>query len=588
MYNLGIDVGRIEGLIGNPEDGNGLYGVIGTPAAGDIPGTGLYGYIDAAVTGLATTEDVERIVGVPDIDEETGELTDKSTGLYLDFYNAGVDYDTVINLIGVPDNPETEDVNEGRGLFGYVGQSSQDLEDYIDRTFGAVPGQVTEIQDDVNTLVDYVGVPPSVDADGNVIPATGLHELLINNGVAIDALPGIIEGIVGVPEFGVDPDTGEPTTEIVGGTGIYGEVFDLNTDVDTVITSINDTVIPQITEVAGFIGKPATIDADGNVIPATGLHKIIEDYAGDSELRDGAITDAINKFTSDGAYTIEQVLTAIDTSNTDIKNFIGSPGADVDDPNTPEDETLPTGIYEGIAISEGRIIDAVSESEDNTNEYLTYISQIIGVPATELTQEDIDTVVGLIGEDEAITEINNDNRLYDVNFDGVINDIDIGILQGYVDIGVEGVGEIPASGLYGDAARRQFETQGFISDQDDVTRGLISSEEELTRGLVGQTALFNAMMGAGDITGRRVDVTTPDPARINYMYDFEDIFATPQQKGLFPSPYGGPQRAQQQQIAQKRGIMSGPLQIGGMAQGGKVDYDFTDEIMQIMSYGDNQ
>jgi hypothetical protein len=484
MYNLGIDVGRIEGLIGNPEDGNGLYGVIGTPAAGDIPGTGLYGYIDAAVTGLATTEDVERIVGVPDIDEETGELTDKSTGLYLDFYNAGVDYDTVINLIGVPDNPETEDVNEGRGLFGYVGESNEDVKTYIDTLLGDVPGQVTEI--------------------------------------------------------------------------------------------------------AGFIGKPATVDEDGNVIPATGLHKIIENYAGDSKLRDGAITDAINKFTSDGQYTIEQVLTAIDTSNTDIKNFIGSPGADVDDPNTPEDETLPTGIYEGIAISEGRIIDAVSESEDNTNEYLTYISQIIGVPATELTQEDIDTVVGLIGEDEAITEINNDNRLYDVNFDGVINDIDIGILQGYVDIGVEGVGEIPASGLYGDAARRQFETQGFISDQDDITRGLISSEEELTRGLVGQTALFNAMMGAGDITGRRVDVTTPDPARINYMYDFEDIFATPQQKGLFPSPYGGPQRAQQQQIAQKRGIMSGPLQIGGMAQGGKVDYDFTDEIMQIMSYGDNQ
>ena len=272
MVDLGIDVGRIESLIGNPEDGNGLYGVIGTPATDDTPGTGLYGYIDAAVQDLATVADVERIVGVPDIDEETGELTDKSTGLYLDFYNAGVDYDTVINLIGVPDNPETEDVNEGRGLFGYVGKSNEDVKTYIDTLLGDVPGQVTEIQGDVNTLVDYVGVPPSVDADGNVIPATGLHELLINNGVAIDALPGIIEGIVGVPEFGVDDD-GNPTTEIVGGTGIYGEVFDLNTDVDTVITSINDTVIPQITEVAGFIGEPATVDEDGNVIPATGLHR---------------------------------------------------------------------------------------------------------------------------------------------------------------------------------------------------------------------------------------------------------------------------------------------------------------------------
>ena len=587
MYNLGIDVGRIEGLIGNPEDGNGLYGVIGTPATDDTPGTGLYGYIDTAVQDLATVADVERIVGVPDIDEETGELTDKSTGLYLDFYNAGVDYDTVINLIGVPDNPETEDVNEGRGLFGYVGQSSQDLEDYIDRTFGDVPGQVTEIQGDVNTLIDYVGVPPSVDADGNVIPATGLHELLINNGVAIDALPGIIEGIVGVPEFGVDPDTGEPTTEIVGGTGIYGEVFDLNTDVDTVITSINDTVIPQITEVAGFIGEPATVDEDGNVIPATGLHKIIEDYAGDSELRDGAITDAINKFTSDGAYTIEQVLTAIDTSNTDIKNFIGSPGADVDDPNTPEDETLPTGIYEGIATSEGVITDAIAASEENTTEYLTYISEIIGIPATDLTQEDIDFVVGLIGEDEAITDINNDIRIYDANFDGVINDIDIGLLQGFVDAGVDGVGEIPATGLYADAAQRQLELTGYISDQDDITRGLISDEAKATRGLMGATTLFNAMLGAGDISGTRVDVSTPDPARINYIYDFEDVFATPQQKSLFPSPYGKPQMAQQQQMAQRQSSMSGPLQIGGMAQGGKVDYDFTDEIMQIMRYGDS-
>ena len=442
MYNLGIDVGRIEGLIGNPEDGNGLYGVIGTPAAGDIPGTGLYGYIDAAVTGLATTEDVERIVGVPDIDEETGELTDKSTGLYLDFYNAGVDYDTVINLIGVPDNPETEDVNEGRGLFGYVGKSNEDVKTYIDNLLGDVPGQVTEIQGDVNTLVEYVGSPGADVDDPNTkiderLP-TGLYRTLFNQGVAIDAIPGIIEEIVGVPEYGVDDD-GNPTDEIVGGTGLYGGVFDLDTDINTVITTINDTVIPEITSISGFLGTPGAAVDDPNTkidetLP-TGLFATIEANRAAGETERDAIIDAINTFTSDGQYTIEQVLTAIGDSNTDLKNFIGSPGADVDDPNTPEDETLPTGIYEGIAISEGRIIDAVSESEDNTNEYLTYISQIIGVPATELTQEDIDTVVGLIGEDEAITEINNDNRLYDVNFDGVINDIDIGILQGYVEQG---------------------------------------------------------------------------------------------------------------------------------------------------------
>ena len=281
------------------------------------------------------------------------------------------------------------------------------------------------------------------------------------------------------------------------------------------------------------------------------------------------------------------MLTAIDDSNTDVKNFIGSPGADVDDPNTPEDETLPTGIYEGIATSEGVITDAIATSEENTTAYLDYISQVIGIPATELTQADIDTVVGLIGEDEAITELNNDNRLYDVNFDGLINDADIGILQGYIDVGVEGVGEIPATGLYLDAANRDLELKGFLNDQEEVTRGLISSEADTTRGLMGAATFFNALMGAGDLSGTRVDVSTPDPARINYMYDFEDIFATPQQKSLFPSPYGKPQMAQQQQMAQRQGSTSGPLQIGGMAQGGKVDYDFTDEIMQIMRYGDN-
>jgi len=609
MYNLGIDVGRIEGLIGNPEDGNGLYGVIGTPAAGDIPGTGLYGYIDTAVQDLATVADVERIVGVPDFiegtDEDgnpTRELTDKSTGLYLDFYNAGVDYDTVINLIGVPDDPSTPDVNEGRGLFGYVGQSSQNVQDYIDTVLGDVPGQIT-------TLVGYVGVPGDPETGEG---ATGLHRTLFNQGVAIDAIPGIIEGIVGVPEYGVDGD-GNPTDEIVGGTGLYGSVFDLDTDINTVITSINDTIIPEITSISGFLGTPGAEVDDPNTpedetLP-TGLFATIEANRAAGETERDAIIDAINTFTSDGQYTIEQVLTAIGDSNTDLKNFIGSPGADVDDPNTPEDETLPTGIYAGIAGSESTILDAISESDDNTDEYLTYISNIIGVPVSEITQEDVDGIVGLLGEEEAITDINNDIRLYDANFDGVINDVDIELLQGFVDAGVEGVGEIPATGLYADAARRQFELQGYIDASDDVTRGLITSEtdrlqgylneeQEITRGLigqeaadtrqlVGQTALFNAMLGAGDATGRRVDVSTPDPARINYMYDFSDIFATPQQKGLFPSPYGGPQRAQQQQISQRRGIMSGPLQIGGMAQGGKVDYDFTDEIMQIMSYGDN-
>ena len=47
------------------------------------------------------------------------------------------------------------------------------------------------------------------------------------------------------------------------------------------------------------------------------------------------------------------------------------------------------------------------------------------------------------------------------------------------------------------------------------------------------------LLEAQDITGREVTVTTPDPARIGYLYDFSSIFATPQQEGMFVSPYRG-------------------------------------------------
>ena len=319
----------------------------------------------------------------------------------------------------------------------------------------------------------------------------------------------------------------------------------LNTTEEGLLESLGET---EDTILDAVEGVSAQIDLTN--VNIANLNDLVVQYELDGKSRDEALSLALSDLSTDLGVTRDELLTS-------------------------------------IGETEETILTRIAESEDNTDEYLTYISNIIGVPTSEITQEDIDGIVGLLGEEEAITDINNDIRLYDVNFDGIINDLDIGLLQGFVDAGVEGVGEIPATGLYADAAQRQLELQGYIDDSAEVTQGLISSEAADTRQLVGQTALFNAMLGAGDATGRRVDVSTPDPARINYMYDFSDIFATPQQKGLFPSPYGGPQRAQQQQIAQKRSIMSGPLQIGGMAQGGKVDYDFTDEIMQIMSYGDN-
>ena len=107
------------------------------------------------------------------------------------------------------------------------------------------------------------------------------------------------------------------------------------------------------------------------------------------------------------------------------------------------------------------------------------------------------------------------------------------------------------------------------------------------------------LLGAEDIGGQTVSTTQADPAQIDYIYNFEDIFATPQQSGFYGSagPYGVPlATAKAQNRPQGLGsIMNGPLNMGGpygpppqrMAVGGKVDYDFLGEISQIMSFGEN-
>lgn len=51
-------------------------------------------------------------------------------------------------------------------------------------------------------------------------------------------------------------------------------------------------------------------------------------------------------------------------------------------------------------------------------------------------------------------------------------------------------------------------------------------------------SLMNMLMGASDIGGQQVSVKAPDPAKINYLYDFNSIFANPQQQKMFTTPYG--------------------------------------------------
>ena len=493
----------------------------------------ILGRIETDLQNVTTAEDLETFRT-----NLINELLDPDTGLP----SMGIDEDELGDAL----DPITKSVDDlGTAIAGVaedVTNLGETLNDRIDTLVDQGLSRAEAVDQALADLSDQLGT-----STADILEQLGTTEA--NLAEDIEAVAEDVEAVAGdLSELAGIVD-GYIAQGLSNDEALAQAISDLSDQLgvteDTLLTSLGET---EETILDAVEGVSAQIDATN--VSIDNLNALIVQYELDGKTRDEALSLALNDLSTDLGITKEEILTS-------------------------------------IGETEETIIARINASDESTDAYLTYISQIIGIPATDLTQEDIDFVVGLIGEDEAITDINNDIRIYDANFDGVINDIDIGLLQGFVDAGVDGVGEIPATGLYADAAQRQLELTGYISDQDDITRGLISREADATRGLMGATTLFNAMLGAGDLSGTRVDVSTPDPARINYIYDFEDVFATPQQKSLFPSPYGKPQMAQQQQMAQRQSSTSGPLQIGGMAQGGKVDYDFTDEIMQIMRYGDS-
>jgi len=639
LDGLGLDVDDIETILGRIETD--LQNVT---TAEDLETfrTNLVNELLDPDTGLPSMGIDEDELGDA-LDPITKSVDDLGTAIEAvaeDVTNLGETLNDRIDTLVAQGLSRAEAVDQALAdLSDQLGTSTADILEQIGTTeanlaadIEAVAGDVTNLGETLNDRIDAL-------VDQGLSRAEAVDQALADLADQLDTSTADILEQLGTTEANLAEDI-EAVAEDV--EAVAGDLSDLAGIVDGYIAQglSNDEALAQaISDLSDQLGvtedtlltslgetEETILDAVEDVnaqIAATNvsildLNELVTQYELDGKTRDEAIQLAISDLSDKVGVTETNLLASIGESEETILGAIEGVNAQIDATNVnidnlnalivqyeldgkTRDEALSLALSDlstdlgitkeeiltSIGETEETIIERIDASDESTDEYLTYISEIIGIPATDLTQEDIDFVVGLIGEDEAITEINNDVRIYDANFDGVINDIDIGLLQGFVDAGVDGVGEIPATGLYADAAQRQLELTGYISDQDDITRGLISDEAKATRGLMGATTLFNAMLGAGDISGTRVDVSTPDPARINYIYDFEDVFATPQQKSLFPSPYGKPQMAQQQQMAQRQSSMSGPLQIGGMAQGGKVDYDFTDEIMQIMRYGDN-
>jgi hypothetical protein len=280
---LGITVGDIEDAVGNKDEGTGLYGYIsgirddivqnyiGSPANGDTPATGIYLAIDKgeaalnAFIGTAPTVDgdgnlvggsgllltlaqqdiaiadlpaeVERIVGVP-ADGDT-----PATGIYKELGALGITVGDIEDAVGNKD--------EGTGLYGYISGIRDDIvQNYIGSPAnGDTPatGIYLAIDKGEAALNAFIGTAPTVDGDGNLVGGSGLLLTLAQQDIAIADLPAEVERIVGVPADGDTPATGiykelgalgitvGDIEDAVGnkdeGTGLYGYISGIRDDI---------------------------------------------------------------------------------------------------------------------------------------------------------------------------------------------------------------------------------------------------------------------------------------------------------------------------------------------------------------------
>jgi hypothetical protein len=220
-----------------------------------------------------------------------------------------------------------------------------------------------------------------------------------------------------------------------------------------------------------------------------------------------------------------------------------------------------------------------------------------GKPAREVTQADIDFVIDLIAQENVSAEL---IAQYDVTGDGIVDINDQTMLEtalqgGDVTLAATSMFD-PATGLY---LQQEQDTQALLDEQARIAEELRIQQELDTQTVLDQNTELNTqintqintqsealakqaqdtefrrMRDAGMFAGANRSATTPDPMNIDYLYDFESIFANPEQAGLFNSPYGA-------QRARPANQPTGPMpRASGFARGGQVE-DENDMLLRIL------
>ena len=246
-------------------------------------------------------------------------------------------------------------------------------------------------------------------------------------------------------------------------------------------------------------------------------------------------------------------------------------------------------MLDALGETEGRLTTEIGETETslagqigdveaNLGDDIQAVADLVGKPARDVTQTDIDFVIDLIAQENVSQEL---MVQYDVTGDGIVDLADQTMLETSLQGGDVTLADTsmfnPATGLYLQQEQDTQSTQDLMTELNTQLNTQIDTNYK--RKNVDE--LMDRIMQAEDAGGQQVSVTTPDVMNIDYLYDIggPSIFATDQQAGLFASPYGG-SRAQGQPQPANTGFAPFP-RASGFAEGGQVE-DENDRLLRLL------
>jgi len=590
----------IDGLNNLSDDdvSNIVADIVGQPATEDSPATGLYATIGDL--NNISEEDVTAIVT-----EALGGLENISAD----------DVSTIVD--GIIGSPATDD-EDASGIYGYVDNTTDEILDILgnpatddeDATgvYGYIDDAVDSLGTDLSTLAGNVGTPAEFDEDGNVVtPATGIYaqvqdlmdqgltnaeaiaSLAVEFGVAVTDLTNLINaqtdtitedvgevaedvegisGLLGQPAIADNPLTEED--ESADPTGLFGIIAGyetagqerdeaINSALDDLATQLGTTKTDILDQLDLGLNQIETLITDSETAIEEKIDKAVEDIGVDLGEMETEILDKMAEYEADGidrddalALAISDVSTQLGETETDILDALAS---------------TETDILTELGTTEADILAALAETETTLASDIDAVSNLVGKPATEVTQTDIDFVVDVIAGQQVIEENQQDLLAqYDVTGDGQITLDDQTLLEQLL-AGEQVYDQIADTSIYAPTG-----TYGAISDtQTDLTNQMDQNQDQTMDAITkmeqnivtniedealraGGRQFLQQALQAPDAMGQQVTVRQADPLNLRYIYDFNSIFANPQQAGMFPSPY---------------------------AKGGQVD-DTTDKLLNII------